>query len=367
MYHKLIMKRILLLFAATLVAANLIAAPKKQYKYVDAADFTVVNKGHNNGQVYHRVDTLKYPTLTPRMKQYFSFPTGIALRFRTNSPEILAKWKTRHIHDRYNTPATATKGLDLYIMKDGKWLWAGLGRPKSMKKDASCSMVANMDDSMKECLLYLPLFDELDELEIGVTEDAIIESDGGFKRAPIVAMGSSYTHGAANSRPGMPWPAQLSRRLGVDIANFGTSGICKLEPVLADIIADTDADMFIFDTFSNPSAKEIHERFVPFVKRVREAHPNTPLVFLQTFMRDNANFDMKNKNFEDAKRKAAEEELEAIMKTDKNIYFLNPGLYNGDDRESTADGTHPSDLGYYRAVNNIEPKIREIMKKYNIK
>lgn len=361
------MKRIFTVLTATLIAISICAAPKKEHKYVDASNFTIVNKAHNNGIPFHRVDTLKYPDLTPQMKIYFTYPTGIALRFRTDSPEILAKWKTRNIHDRYNTPATATKGLDLYIMKDGKWLWAGLGRPKSLKKEASSTIVSNMDKSMKECLLYLPLFDELDELEIGVTKDATIESDGGFVRAPIVAMGSSYTHGAANSRTGMPWPAQLSRRLGIDIANFGTSGICKMEPVLADIIADTDADMFIFDTFSNPVADEIHERFVPFVKRIREAHPNTPLVFLQTFIRDNSNFNRRNRRIEDAKRKAAEEELEAIMKTDKNIYFINPGLYAGDDHEATADGTHPSDLGYFRAVENIEPQIREIIKKYNIK
>lgn len=362
------MKKLMLLLAVAILALQLPAAPQKEFKYVDASKFTVTNKGQKDAPVYKRLDLSKYPDLTPKMRHYFGFPTGIALRFRTNSPTIRAKWVTADSLNHTNNPAIATKGLDLYIKdKDGKWLWAGFGNPKYVGKKHNGTLVAGMDGEMKECMLYLPIFMELEDLKIGVEKGSKIESDGGFERAPIVAMGSSFTHGAGSSRAGMPWPAQLSRRLGVDIANYGTSGICKLEPVLADIIGDTDADMFIFDGFSNPSAEMIHERLKPFVKRIREKHPNTPLVFLQTFVREWANFDLNKRKFEDDKRKAAEEEMAEIMKTDKNVYFLNPGLYQGTDHEGSIDGTHPTDLGYQRAVDNIEPKIRELMKKYNIK
>ncbi|MDE7437758.1 MAG: SGNH/GDSL hydrolase family protein [Muribaculaceae bacterium] len=361
------MKKLFLFLVLTALTLSAVAAGKPEFKYVDASTLTTINKGHNNGMQFKRVDISKYPGLSLRHRHYFGFPTGIALRFRTNSPSIKANWVTTDSCNKNNMPANSTKGLDLYIKdKDGKWLWAGFGRAKYNGTKHSSTLVSGMDTTMKECMLYLPLFMELEALKIGVEKGSKIESEGGFKRAPIVAMGSSYTHGSGTSRAGMAWPAQLSRMLGVDIANFGTSGICKMEPFLADIIADTDADMFIFDTFSNPTAEEIHERFVPFVKRIREAHPNTPLVFLQTFVRESGNFDLKKRKFEEDKRQAAAEELAKIMKTDKNIYFLNPGLYSGTNHDAMCDGVHPSDAGYIVAAQFLEPQIREIMKKYNI-
>lgn len=362
------MKKLIMLMV-TLMLLQLPAVAKTEFTYVDASNFGVINKGMDDGKKFNRLDISKYPGLTERMRQYFTFPTGIAVRFRTNSPVIRAIWEVPDTMQRTNGPALATKGLDLYIRdtQNNKWLWAGCAMPKYLGKKYSATIVEDMEPGMKECMLYLPLFQEVRDLKIGVEKGSVIESDPAFKPAKIVAMGSSFTHGASASRPGMAWPQQLSRMLDMDIVNYGTSGICKMEPVLADIIADTDADIFIFDTFSNPSAKEVHERFAPFVKRIREKHPNTPLVFLHTFYRENGNFNLKKRQYELDRTAAAEEELAKVMKTDKNIYYLNPGLYAGDDHESTCDGTHPSDLGYQRAAVNIAEKIRPILKKYNIK
>lgn len=43
-------------------------------------------------------------------------------------------------------------------------------------EDAELVLVRNMDDSEKECLLYLPLFSELGRIEIGIDEGARIEA-----------------------------------------------------------------------------------------------------------------------------------------------------------------------------------------------
>lgn len=345
------------------------AADAKKTKWVDASNFTAVNKGQDDGLTYRRLNVKKYPDLTMRLRHYFGFPTGMALRFRTDSPVIKAKWEVPDtVSTRSNGTAINTKGLDLYIKdENGKWLWAGVGTPKYIGKKHSATIVNDMAPGMKECMLYLPLYNELEKLEIGVADDAVIESDGKFVPTPIVAMGSSYTHGSAASRPGMAWPAQLSRRLGVNVVNYGTSGICKLEPVLAQIIADTDAEMFIFDGFSNPTYKEIQERLPEFVRIIREKHPTTPLVFLATFYREKRNFDKHVDQAEAKKMVVAAEEMKKLMAKDKNIYFINPGLYAGSDHENTVDGTHPSDIGYKSAVDNMEPTVRKIMKKYGIK
>ena len=354
----------LLLLALTF---NLQAADKKQYKYYDASKMTVVNKAQANGNPYTRLDVDKYPDVKDRVRIYLNHPTGMAIKFKTNSPVIKAKWETADTINRSNQTANATKGLDLYIKENGEWLFAGIGTPHYNGGVHSATLVSDLAPGMHECMIYLPLFMDLKKLEIGVEEGSKLEYEGGFERSPIVAMGSSFTHGAASSRTGMPWPAQLSRILGVNVANLGTSGLQKMEPFFAEIIADTDADMFIFDTFSNPSAEEIRARFKPFIKIIRAKHPNTPLVFLETFKRSNSNFDTKKRKFEADKKAAAEQVIAEAMATDPNIYYLAPGLYAGEDTDNTADGIHPSDWGYHNAAANIAPKIRGLMNKYGIK
>lgn len=360
------MKKFLLSLLMVLISASGASAAKK-VKYYNAADMSVVCKPQPGKDIYSRVDAGKYPQLSPKAAYYLSFPTGIAVRFKTNSKFIDAKWETNDSLNLSNCSPVAVKGLDIYIKKDGKWMFAGIGKPRYTGKKHSGNMVANMDTTMKECMVYLPTFMELYKLEIGVDPEAKMEYKPGYVRAPIVAIGSSFTHGVSASRPGMAWPAQLSRRLGLDVANYGTSGIQKMETFYADVLADTDADMFVLDCFSNPTPEEIHQRIAPFVEIIRRKHPNTPLVFLQTFTRETDNFDIGKRNFEAKKRKAAEEEMAKLMAKDKHIYFINPGLYAGDDHESSADGVHPTDMGYQRAVLNMEPHIRKIMAKYGIK
>ncbi len=363
----------LFLFLLLAVSLQLQAADKKEYTYYDASKMTIVNKAQASGKPFSRLDLEKYPQImdpkvNDRIRVYLNHPTGMAVKFKTNSNVIKAKWETKDTINRVNQTANATKGLDLYIKdKDGQWKFAGIGSAKYIGGKHATTLVSDLAPGMKECLVYLPLFMDLKKLEIGVEKGSKIEYKGGFERSPLVAIGSSFTHGAASSRTGMPWPAQLSRRLGVNVANLGTSGLQKLEPFYADVIADTDADMFIFDTFSNPSAEEIRERLIPFVKIIRKKHPTTPLVFLQTFERSNSNFDLKKRKFEADKKAAAVEMINKVMANDPNVYFLNPGLYAGEDTDNTADGIHPSDWGYHNAVDNMAPKIKELMVKYNIK
>ena len=356
------MKKLILLCASVLLLLPTMGAPKKEYKYVDASKMTVINKAQPGGNPFARLETEKYPDLTSRVKYYLEFPTGLALRFRTNSDIIRAQWITADTINRVNSTPLSSKGLDLYIKKDGKWLHAGIGSPKYTGKKHDSTIVSGMDTTMKECLLYLPTFIELHDLKLGINPNSVIESDGGFIKPQIVAMGSSITHGTGASRPGMTWPAQLSRELDMDIANLGTSGLCKLESFFADIIADTEADLFIFDVFSNPTAEEIHERLVPFVKKIRSAHPTTPLLFLQTEVRETGNFDLKKRQFEYEKREAAAEEMAKVMANDPNIYFLNPGLEIGNDHEATVDLVHPTDLGYRRIVDHITPVVKKLIK-----
>lgn len=135
-----------------------------------------------------------------------------------------------------------------------------------------------------------------------------------------------------------------------------------MEQFFAHVAAACEADAFLFDSFSNPSAQQIEERLEPFVATIRAAHPTTPLIFLQTEVRESRNFNDKIRKFEDDKRAASEAGMQRLLKQDKNIYFLNPGMPLGDDHDATVDGVHPSDLGHGRILEVIRPQIVKILK-----
>ena len=305
-----------------LLASNIAGAQAKApIRYVDASTLTVIGKTMPTPKLYQRVDTARYELWQP-VKNYSSFSTGLAVVFKTDSKNIRARWKTGGYGLGHNMTAIARKGLDLYIERGGEWVYAGFGWPKGDNHDSA--LVEYMDEGEKTCLLYLPLWDEVLSLEVGVDEGSRIEAVPNPFRHRIVVLGSSITHGASAGRPGMTWTARLAREMGLDFLNLGYSGQCKLQPEFARMLAEMEADAFVFDAFSNPSAKEIDERLDSFVATVRKAHPATPLIFIQTEVRETGNFNLRARKFEEDKRAAAEAGIRRLMKTDKNIYFVDP-------------------------------------------
>lgn len=165
----------------------------------------------------------------------------------------------------------------------------------------------------------------------------------------------------------MAYPARLNRSLGFEFPNLGVSGQCKLDSFLAYIVADTEADAFVFDVFSNPSPAQIEERLEKFVAIIREKHPDTPLVFLQTEVRDSGMFNRKIAKYESDKRRAAEAGIRNLKRLGyKHLYFINPAMELGDDHLATVDGVHPSDLGFERILDKLEPQLVKILHKCKI-
>ena len=313
-----------------LLTLNAAGAQEKQpLRYVDAATLTVIGKSMPTPKLFQRVDPARYELWQP-----VAFSTGLAVVFRTDSRTIRARWKTGGYGLGHNMTAIARKGLDLYIERDGQWVYAGFGWPKGDNHDSA--LVEYMDEGEKTCLVYLPLWDEVLSLELGIDGDSRIEAVPNPFRHRIVVLGSRITHG-------------------------------KLQPEFARMLAEMEADAFVFDAFSNPSAGEIEERLDAFVATVRKAHPSTPLIFIQTEVRETVNFNLQARKFESDKRAAAEAGIRRLMKDDRNIYFIDSRGMIGTDHLGTVDGSHPSDQGFMYMTRHLEPQLRKIFRKYGIR
>lgn len=362
------MKRILL---AIITAAFSLNVSAQGIKWHNAADFTIIGKPIPTSKPFTRIDGSVYKFNNKTIDRYAGYSTGLAVLFETDSPIIKARWTIGGGNSGANMAAIGQKGLDLYIMKGGKWVFAGVGSPDMKKAPFSKhegTIVTDMTEDAKQCLLYLPLFDCVESLEIGVESGSVIKAIDNPFRHNIIVHGSSITHGASASRPGMTYAARFGRDNGLYTLNLGFSGMCKLQKEYAYYLADIkDVDAFIFDTFSNPQADVINENFDQFVDIVRAAHPNVPMIFLQTERRETRNFNTNREASEAAKQAAAEAVVKRRMKTDKNIYFLPSDDFLGKEHNATADGTHPTDLGFTYMLDSITPKIKKILKKYKIK
>ncbi len=358
------MKRLLIL-AATLLGASL-CLPAQQ-RFYDASKLTITGKGMPTPHPYHRIDTVTYKGFTKGENQKVRCSTGLAVVFKTNSSRIdLAPVYAPFEYHGASTPRVAYEGFDLYIREKGEWLYAMSAAPRH--RGDTLMLISHMDSNEKECLLYLPNYSELRSLQIGVDKNAMLEPLQNPFRHKIMIFGSSFTHGVSTSRSGMSYPMQIGRNTGLNFCSIACSGNCMLQDYFARYLADvTDADAMVFDGFSNPDADMIRERLIPFIEIIRQKQPDTPLIFVQTIYRENNNFDLKRRAAESAKRATAREMMSLAMKRFDNVYFIDIPDLTGTDHVTSADGTHPSDLGYWRWANKLQPRLLKILHKHGIR
>ena len=336
-------------------------------KYVDASTLTIIGRTcPMEGHPYYRVDTTRYHFDEKIIRNYSGYPAGVAVLFTTDSRRIEARWTTTPRSYGWNMTPVLQRGMDLYVRENGVWTMAGAARPGLQDKHSS-TIVEHMDGQPKECMLYLPAWSELLTLEIGVDEGASVTPlESPYKRRVIV-FGSSVTHGASASRPGMTYPARMSRMTGIEFVNLGYSGNCKLQPEFARLLAETDADAFLFDAFSNPSPAEIRERLDAFVATLVKAHPDKPLIFMQTHWHTAGNLDQEAAKFHRERIDTVDKMMRRLAKQYDNVYFLDGEWFLGKDAEGTIDCDHGSDLGFDRMIAERLPRIEKILRKYGIK
>ncbi len=338
--------------------------------YIDARNLNLIGKALPTPEFSHRIDTCEYKGFTKGEKNQAISGAGLALVFKTNSPVINLDPEFGWELEALNTMPMAYRGFDLYIQKDGKWLWAASKANWSKEhrnhKEGGFNLIDCMDNEEKICLLYLPMYSELKGLKVGVAEGSYIEAIDTPFRHKIVFHGSSFTQGISISRAGMSYPTQFSRKTGLGIIPLGFSGNCKMQPYFADFLEDVQADAFVFDSFSNPGAKMIYERVETFVDRMVASHPGVPLIFQRTIYRESRNFNCRKMVEEQARQDMSDSMMKELCKKYKDVYYIVADA-TSEDHETSVDGTHPGDYGYTLWARSIEKPILKILAKYGIK
>ncbi|MBM3737532.1 MAG: DUF1080 domain-containing protein [Acidobacteria bacterium] len=352
-----------LLLLATLAMAQ---TPPLETRWHPVTNLPLEGKGWTQTKhLYDRLPTNAEGTVRSPVWSLGRNSAGLAYRFTTSATRIHARWKLRPggAMALPHMPATGVSGLDLYVRDAGEWRWTGYGRPDQQGVQEKI-LVHGLDRRKREFLLYLPLYNSLDTLEIGLPPGDTLDTPPArpANRRPIVFYGTSILQGGCASRPGMAYPSILGRMLDWPTINLGFSGNGKSEPEIARLLAELDPAAYVLDSLPNLTVAETAERVPPFIQVLRERHPATPIILVEHVQYTDSG-PVSERRVKPAGANAA---LRSIFNSrkkagDSNIYYVGAWQLFGGDGEDTVDGVHPTDLGFLRMAQGMAPVLREIL------
>ncbi len=289
---------------------------------------------------------------------------GMAAHFVTDARRIDVRWTLKK--ERLALPhmaATGVSGIDLYVRHQGRWRWLATARPTQFPTN-EWTLVKEMTGEPCEYLLYLPLYNGVEEVDLGVPEGASFKP-GPPRSAdarPVVVYGTSIVQGGCATRPGMAYPAIVGRTLDSPVINLGFSGNGRSELEMARLLVELDLAVYVLDSLPNLRPPQVAERVGPFIGTLRDAHPTTPIVLVENVVYQNADFIQSRR--ESYRGKNAELRKiygRLIAAGDENLYYIRAEELLGDDGEGTVDDIHPTDLGFVRMSEAIVRVVRPLL------
>ncbi len=290
---------------------------------------------------------------------------GLYLRFYTDSPNIIVRYGVKGAFSMPHMPATGVSGVDLYaIDKHGKELWCGGNYHFA---DTVTYRYTSLDVESpygREYQLFLPLYNQVEWLEIGVEEEARFSFVPVTLERPVVIYGTSIAQGACASRPGMAWTNIVLRRLGGELINVGFSGNGKLENSVIDLLAEIDAKAYVFDCMPNLTGmkKEIlTDSIVHVVQRIKKIRPEVPLILSEHAGYPNGSSSTRQRELYSVCNEAVREAYERLKAENIEELYLFTNEEMAQPLDATVEGVHPNDYGMNALANAYEKKLREVL------
>lgn len=284
---------------------------------------------------------------------------GMVARFKTDAREIYARYTVskKQIASPH-MPATGVSGLDLYARDDsGRWRWVMVTKPTAPTVEAV--VISGLAPGTREYAAYLPLYNGVESLEIGVPAGTTFEGLPPRADKPIVFYGTSITHGASASRPGMVHTAILGRRFDRPVLNLGFSGNGKMDAAVGSLLTEVDAAVYVIDCLPNMGPADVTAKCGPLVKQLRQSHPTTPIVLVEDRRNTNSWILPDRDKHHDANHAALKTAYEQLVKEGvKGLSYIEGDHLYGDDAEGATDASHASDLGFMRQADIFEPILR---------
>lgn len=273
-----------------------------------------------------------------------AMPAGVRLTFQSNSPWI------EGLCDSFPERSP----IDLHI--DGKFA----GSKKT--EDQTSFRFDDLGSASKTFELSLPQFGEFRFKGMNVEDGAEFSGVEANSHPRWITYGSSITHCRTADSPAKTWPSIVARTRGYDLTCLGFGGQCHLDPMIARVIRDREADLIslclginIYGAASL-SPRTFGPGIIGFVKIVREKHPTAPIALMSPIFSPGRE-DTPNAVGFTLKQMRREVEI-AVDKLrangDKNIHYIDGlDIFDSEHANLLPDDLHPNNEGYGIMAENM--------------
>lgn len=352
---------LLVLLMAVTVSASF-AQKSSELVYTDVEEFaTLINQGFDNTE-------MKYSRLPADMKDKTRQAVwdlglnsaGLAIRFSSNAKCMGAQWTLLNNFHMSHMPGTGIRGIDLYTLEGGEWKFVGTAKPTG--KESLNIFFKNGDGREREYLAYLPLYDGVVKLEIGVDSTSTLSApkvESFNSRKPILFYGTSITQGGCASRPGMVYSSILGRWLDCQTINLGFSGNARMDKSMVETIKRVDAEKYVIDCLPNCTQQIIRDSGYYFMSTLAKERPDVTIYMVENIdypdrlvnQRTAKDLVEKNQIWSDLYKRLRKEGY-------KNIRYIPADGLVGDDDEHSVDGAHLTDLGFLRMAEGLKKHLK---------
>ncbi|GGW38100.1 SGNH/GDSL hydrolase family protein [Arenibacter certesii] len=338
------------------------------------SDFPVVEgQAWNNYEIgtYNRLPNKAEGVVRPAVWNLSKNAAGLSIRFWSDAKAIVVRYGVKGSLAMPHMPATGVSGVDLYAKNsDGERYWYR-GRysfgDTIQYQFSNINPKENYHDKGREYKLYLPLYNDVEWLEIGVPSEAYLRPLPLRQEQPIVVYGTSIAQGGCASRPGMAWTSILERQMDRPLVNLGFSGNGRLEPEIIDMITEIDAKVVVLECLPNLVAtkdrnlEDVLKLMNDAVIQIRVKRPNVPILLVEHGGYSDGLVDADRKSAYENLNKMAKEAIGQLQEAGVcNVHLLSKDDINLS-MESFVDGTHPTDLGMMEYALAYEKKLRGIL------
>jgi hypothetical protein len=273
-------------------------------------------------------------------------PAGARLRFATDTARIIVAVEPAQTGDEPRF-FDLTRGAELVASVE---IPSGGDRVEVPLADAP----PEVPDTHHVYELWLPQFHPTRLTHLSIDDGASLRA-ARDRRPRWLTYGSSITMCRSAASPARTWPAVAARELDLDLLALGFGGQCHLEPMVARMIRDLDADVITLKVGINVyggstlSARTYPAAVIGLVKLIRERHPNTPIGVITSIASPERETEPNEagltlESYREMTRDAARR-LQAAG--DENlVVFEGTDLLGPDEAYLLPDGLHPGPEGY---------------------
>ncbi len=330
----------------------------------------IQNRGWNAeiGNKYTRLPDRIKDSVRSELWQLSCNSAGLTLLFKSSAKSFRIRYKVTGDLALPNMTAMAVSGVDLYCKKENNTDLRILGsfdveRNKIINCEFHHTLQNDLDKKGLPFCLFLPLYNGVEWLEIGIPKNESFEWLPVDLNSPIVVYGTSIVQGASASHPAMAWTSILQRRLGIPLINLGFSGNGRLEKNVISLMTELNASLFILDCLPNLDKAEYIEKteilLIDAVNQIRKKS-DSPILLIEHIGFSCNSSDSTYYNRMDKVNKSSWQAFKRLEEQGVNgLYYLSKSdisfPLNG-----WVDHIHPNDIGMVHLEKIVEKKIRQI-------